>query len=131
MNAVAHKTQAVQQAGGAGLGAEAVDRFQALIQFVYVGAVAVTFHFFRRNSGLDFAQLAVAVHYVVQSGTMAVRAFLGHVRNLVLEAEMKVTPVRLKLAQQHRKQGRLATAIGSDQSHPLPGMDLEADAFKQ
>jgi hypothetical protein len=49
----------------------------------------------------------------------------------VLGVDRQFAVVGLELAQEHGKQRRLATAVGTNHTHTLPGMNLEAGVFDQ
>ena len=80
-----------------------------------------------RQCGLNLPQFAIAVHHIVNGRAAAVGAFLRHMGDFVLRIESQLAIVRLELAQNHREQRRLATAVRANDAHPLPGMCLDTD----
>ena len=123
------EAETVQQARRARLGREAVDGLHALVQHMQVRPVRIRLA--RRDGGLDLAQLAVAVHDVIDRGAATARAFLRHVGDFQAGVEDEFAGVRFQLAEQHREQRRLAAAVGPDHADTLPGMRLEAGVFDQ
>ena len=98
---ICRKAETVQQSRRARLGGKAVDSLHTFVKEVQVGLVRGGFAF--GNGGLHCSQLVVAIHYVVDSGATAVRAFLCDVGDFLLRVEGEFTIVRLQLAQEHRK----------------------------
>ena len=78
---------------------------------------------------LHSAQLSIAIHDVIQRRTATARAFLSYMCKHVIRVQSKLAIICLKLAEQHREQGRLAAAVGADQAHSLPGVELETDVL--
>ena len=126
---VGREPEAVQQTRRARLGRKAVDGLHAFVQDMEVrpGRVGLTLG----NGGLDLPQLVVTVHDVIDGGAVAARAFLRDVGNLTAGVQHEFAAVRLQLAEEHREQRRLATAVGADHADPLAGVSLEAGVFDQ
>ena len=59
------------------------------------------------------------------------RTFLRNVSDNVVGLPSQFAVIGFQLTEQHGEQGRLAAAIRSDQTHPLPGMHLETDIFDE
>ncbi len=91
---------------------------------VHGARVLVSFAF--GNARLQFPELLVAVHDVVEGRAAAVRTLLRDMSDLVVGTQAELTVVGFEFAKQHREQRRLAAAIGTDKTQTLPGVHLQA-----
>ena len=123
------KAQAVQQPGGAALGAVAVDGLQAPVQLGL--AQTVVGRFGGGQLCLHAAQLPVAVHDEIDGGVLAARRLLGHVGDLPTGGKDAVPRVRVQLPPDECEQAGFAASVRTHHAHLLPGIDGRVRAFQE
>ena len=120
---------AKQQTRGAALGVIAADGLETPQQ------LAVTQTLARRiglgQPSLDLAQLAVAIQHEFNGRAVGIRGVLGDMRNLPADRDYDLARVCVQIAEQERKEARLAAAVGADQPRLLARIDGERGPFQQ
>ena len=123
------ETKSVQQASSARLGRESVYCLHMFVENMRIAAVTACLA--RGDFSLTTTQFLITVNHVVDCRSSTVRALLRDMSYLILGMQTQFAVVGLQIAEQHREQRCLTTAVSPDHTHTLPRIGLEADILDE